>query len=91
MVRIEARPKAGRSRWLGLAPGGAAFRVALAAAPERGKANAELVSFLAALWGIAKSRLRIVRGRASRSKTVLIEGDPKALARLVGAIGAENG
>ena len=85
------RPKAAKSRWLGRAPGGGALKVAVAAVPERGKANAELVSFLAAAWGIAKSRLRIVRGETSRSKTVLVEGEAQALARLVSAVEAGHG
>ena len=88
LVRIEVRPKAARNRWLGLAPGGTAFKVAIAAQPERGKANAELVSFLADAWGIAKSRLSVVRGETSRSKTILVEGDSTALSRRIDGLEA---
>ncbi|MSO54679.1 MAG: YggU family protein [Rhodospirillales bacterium] len=79
LVRIDVRPKAARNRWLGISPGGAAFKVQIAAQPERGKANAELVSFLAELWGVAKSRLDVVRGETARSKTILVQGDAATL------------
>ncbi len=42
-------------------------------APARdGKANARLVELLAAHFGIAKSKIHIVRGHASRTKLIAI-------------------
>jgi uncharacterized protein (TIGR00251 family) len=46
------------------------LRVRVAAAPEDGKANAELVSFLAKTLGIAKKDITIIRGEKSRLKTI---------------------
>jgi uncharacterized protein (TIGR00251 family) len=46
------------------------LRVRIAAAPEDGKANAELMSFLAKTLGIAKKDITIFCGEKSRLKTV---------------------
>lgn len=52
------------------------------APPVEGKANRELVKFVAGLFGIRKSRVTIVRGEGSREKTLLLEGVSLAEARL---------
>jgi uncharacterized protein YggU (UPF0235/DUF167 family) len=46
----------------------------LAAPPVDGKANEACIAFLAEVAGVAKSRVRIVLGLASRMKVVEIEG-----------------
>jgi uncharacterized protein (TIGR00251 family) len=51
-----------------------AYRLQLAAPPVDGKANQECIAFLAELAGVAKSRVRIVSGLASRMKVVEIDG-----------------
>jgi uncharacterized protein (TIGR00251 family) len=73
-VRITVRvsPGARRSQLLGVVDG--AVRIRLAARPVDGAANDELVAFLAAASGIRRSAIRIVRGRASRTKVVQIVG-----------------
>lgn len=43
------------------------------AAPDRGKANEALLRLLATYFGLAASRLKIVRGHASRNKLIEIE------------------
>jgi uncharacterized protein len=50
------------------------LKIRLAAPPVDGAANAELVSFIAARLGIAKSNVRIAAGESSRRKVVVIEG-----------------
>jgi uncharacterized protein YggU (UPF0235/DUF167 family) len=44
--------------------------VKLAAAPERGRANQLLLSFLAAQMGLSASQLSIVKGETQRHKIV---------------------
>lgn len=61
------------------APGGAALKVAVTAAPEGGKANAVLIRVLAKEWGLPKSAMAITGGAASRRKILFITGDPPAL------------
>jgi uncharacterized protein YggU (UPF0235/DUF167 family) len=59
---------------------GDGWRVRVAAPPERGRANAELVSYLAALVGVPRGAVRILAGRGSRDKLVEVRGvDPHAL------------
>ena len=40
--------------------------------PEKGRANTALLKLLARAWGVAPSRLTLVRGAANRLKTVAI-------------------
>ncbi|RLC82736.1 MAG: YggU family protein [Chloroflexi bacterium] len=53
---------------------GDAIKVKIAAPPEKGKANKELISFLSEKLGVEKSRLEIVAGATSRSKVVSVIG-----------------
>jgi uncharacterized protein YggU (UPF0235/DUF167 family) len=45
-----------------------AFKIALAAAPEKGRANKELIAFLAQALGIVPGQLKIVSGAGERCK-----------------------
>ena len=58
-------------------------RLRLAAPPVDGEANAELVRYLARLFGVAKSDVEILAGRRGRSKRVLVRGVAAAEARRV--------
>ena len=49
------------------------LRLRVTAQPQEGRANQAVISMLAAVLGIAKSRVRIVRGHASRKKLVSVE------------------
>ncbi|MBC7363390.1 MAG: DUF167 domain-containing protein [Candidatus Aminicenantes bacterium] len=46
------------------------FRARLTSAPEKGKANAELLELLADYLGVPVSSLRLVRGETARVKVV---------------------
>lgn len=72
LLRVAARPGASKSAILGVHDG--ALRVAVAAAPEKGKANKALLVFLAKALGIKKDALELSAGEASRDKRVLIQG-----------------
>jgi hypothetical protein len=56
------------------------MKVSLKAAPVEGRANAELVTFLARLFRVPASSVRIVGGARSRQKSVVIKGINKASA-----------
>ena len=45
----------------------------IAAKPERGKANAELIKFLAKEFGVAKDKVKIISGAGERVKLVKIK------------------
>jgi uncharacterized protein (TIGR00251 family) len=67
-IRVRVKPRASRSRILGV------LEVALAAPPVDGAANSELIRTLAVALGRGKSAIEIVSGAASRSKLVAIAG-----------------
>lgn len=70
LVRIQ--PNASRNKLLGLKQGVLSIRIV--APPVRGKANQELVKYLADVLGIAKSRIIIQKGATSKKKLLSIGG-----------------
>jgi uncharacterized protein (TIGR00251 family) len=81
-ILVRVSPRSARARVLGLAEradGRADLKVALASAPEGGRANAELIGFLAKEWRVPKGSLSLLSGAADRRKTLLLSGDPAAL------------
>ena len=82
LVRVRVRPRAGHDRFLGTqgdSSEGVALKVAVAAPPEDGRANAALVAFLAKAWRLPKSTIRIIGGASARDKIVRIDGTPVVL------------
>lgn len=73
-VRLELKvvPGAARNEIVGWLGGHLKLRVAAAA--ERGRANAQLTAFLAERLGLPKRAVRLVGGPASRVKVVEIVG-----------------
>lgn len=69
-MRISVRVIPGSSR-SDVEPGDP-WRVHVHARPAEGKANEELLEILSRHFGVARSAVRILRGHASRSKTVEI-------------------
>lgn len=49
-----------------------ALKIAVAAAPEKGKANAELIRFLASHFHCAKNRIIIKKGLTSNKKIIYV-------------------
>ncbi|WP_304221664.1 DUF167 domain-containing protein [Gracilinema caldarium] len=68
VVDIKAVPGASKTEIAGIAEN--RLRIRIAAAPEDGKANAELIAFLAKKTGMAKRDIRLVLGEKNRLKTV---------------------
>ncbi len=76
LLRVKAMPNAGRSSVGELR--GDELVVRLAAPPEKGKANRELIDLLAGAVGLPRSSLRVVSGESSRHKVVALPGAAKA-------------
>jgi uncharacterized protein YggU (UPF0235/DUF167 family) len=57
------------------------LKVRVAAAPERGTANAELVAFLARELGVGRGAVRIAAGETSRDKVIEIDAAPERVRR----------
>ncbi len=72
LIRVRLTPRASRSQIDGW--DGDLLRVRVAAPPVEGKANDALLRLLAKALDVPPSRLRLVRGRASREKVVAVEG-----------------
>jgi len=72
ILELYVQPGARKSEFAGEHAGRA--KVRLAAPPVDGKANEELVAFLAAHYGVPKRSVRITAGLKSRLKRVTIEG-----------------
>lgn len=72
---------------------GQAWKVRVAAAPERGRANDAVVDLLAARLRVARPDVRVVSGAGARDKVVEVAGMSleEAERRLEGADGKENG
>ena len=71
-LTVRVQPGASKDEVLGFADG--LLRVKVAAPPLRGRANAALLALLAEVLGVSKGRLSIVKGEASRTKVIAIEG-----------------
>ena len=68
---VKVQPKASRGQVVGYRDGVLQLRVT--APPDKGRANAAVVALLADALGVAKSRVRIVRGQSSRDKVLAVE------------------
>jgi hypothetical protein len=78
VLPVHAQPGARRNAILGARAG--ALRVAVTAAPEKGKANAAIAAFLADSLGCRASQVALLSGQTGRQKRFLIAGiDPAAL------------
>ena len=83
VVSVRVVPRAPRSIVQGLL--GDALKIRLAAPPVEGKANSELVRFLAEVLDLHASRIQLLAGATGRNKRVLIQGlhAAEVVARLI--------
>ena len=75
-LRLRVVPGAAKAGIVGRY--GEAWKVRVAAAPERGAANDAVVNLIAEALGIQSRDVRLVSGRASRDKIVEVAGVPPA-------------
>jgi uncharacterized protein YggU (UPF0235/DUF167 family) len=71
-LRLRVVPGARRSQVVGRL--GESWKLRVHAAPERGRANDEVVALLAATLGLAPAEIRVVGGRTTRDKVVELSG-----------------
>jgi uncharacterized protein (TIGR00251 family) len=71
-IRVKVIPKSSKTELTGYLPDGT-WKVKVAAAPEKGKANRELCEFVAEKLGVSKSKVWIVSGEKSPLKRVHVE------------------
>ena len=71
IIRVKVRPSAGRNQVVGAKNGELVVRIK--APPEKGKANKELISFLAKTMGVARREMALIKGMTSAHKVVSAE------------------
>jgi uncharacterized protein (TIGR00251 family) len=72
ILTVKVIPRARKNEIAGYENG--LLKVRLQAVPEKGKANEELIAFLAEELDLPKSSMTLVRGQTSRIKHLKIEG-----------------
>lgn len=74
MARLKVKVVPGASRTEVVGRLGEALKVRVAAPPEGGKANREVVALLAAKVGLPVAAVTVVSGQASPSKVLAFQG-----------------
>lgn len=72
ILSIRTRPDSGKNCVLG--EYGGRLKLAVTAAPEKGKANKAVIKLLAEIFQIHESSIHIISGKSSQDKRLLIEG-----------------
>jgi len=70
ILHLHVQPKGSKSRIVGLHDG--RLKIAVSSPPVDGKANKEVVRFLAAVFGVHKKDIILKAGLQSRKKTLLV-------------------
>jgi uncharacterized protein (TIGR00251 family) len=88
-VRLRVAPGAARAAIVGRHGDG--WKVRVAAAPERGKANEAVLSLLATMLEVPRSSVTLVSGGASRDKIVELAGiAPDEIERRLATAGGQE-
>jgi uncharacterized protein (TIGR00251 family) len=85
LLPVRLTPKSARDEILGIETFGeeAMLKARVRALPEDGRANAALEKLIAKWLGVPPSAVKVTQGGKSRSKQVMVEGNPDQLARLI--------
>jgi uncharacterized protein len=79
-LSVKVQPGAGRNAVVGRING--IWKIKIAAPPDKGKANKELVDFLSGLLNIRKDQINILKGQTSHNKIITVAGlDEAEIAR----------
>ena len=84
-IAVKALPGASKTEFAGIREG--RLWVRLAAAPEDGRANAELAAFVAKSVGCSKRDVALLRGEKSRFKTLALPSTYRVqLEKIIGGV-----
>lgn len=88
-LRLRVSPGAARAAVVGRH--GDAWKVRVAAAPERGKANAAVLTLIADTLAVPRSAVTLVSGGGSRDKIVELAGiEPDEIERRLATAGGQE-
>lgn len=71
-LQVRIVPRSPKTEWAGFLESGD-WKIKVAAPPERGRANEELIRFLASEFGVPRSTIEIVAGANSHHKLIRIQ------------------
>lgn len=71
VIKVKVTPNAPKSQIVGWLND--ILKIKIKALAQKGKANKELIRFLAKEWNISKGSIKIIKGRTSRQKLLEIE------------------
>ena len=80
-IAVRVSPGGSRSQWMGRMADGR-LKVRIGAPPEEGRANRELLRFVAESLGVGQRAVRLVSGAATRDKVLECDVSPELLRRL---------
>lgn len=75
-LRIKVIPKSNKNEIVETftdADGEETIKIRIKAAPEKGKANAELIKFLSKQFGVPRAAIFIISGKSERLKLIKID------------------
>jgi len=75
LIKVKITPNASRNQIVGWIAD--SLKIKICKAPEKGKANKELINFLSHEWDIPKNCIIIKKGFKNRNKVLLINTDKK--------------
>jgi uncharacterized protein (TIGR00251 family) len=73
LVKIYVQPGASKNELVGLYGDPPRLKLKVKAPPQDGEANLEVISFMAIILGISKSKVQLIRGQTSRKKDLLVD------------------
>jgi hypothetical protein len=82
-LRLRVKPGARKTAIVGVH--GGALKLAVAAAPEKGKANRAVIKLLAETFGLPASAVTITAGESSQDKVAEIAVAPEAVRAILAA------
>jgi len=84
LIKVFVSPKAKKTAVKGLH--GDAIKIQVAAPPIKGRANKELIAFIAKKLGVKKELVSIKSGRSSKNKTIKVKTiqTEEAISKLLG-------
>lgn len=71
-LHVRVTPRASHNEVTGFTDG--VLYVRVAALPDRGRANRELIDYLSLILGVGKTTLHLLKGHTSRNKIVAVDG-----------------
>ncbi len=71
IIEVKVVPSSGRQQWIMDKSG--ILKCFLKSVPEKGRANAELLEFVAESIGVAKMQVELISGHAARKKKIRID------------------